>query len=185
MNVISGYTVMNWQKHTREEKEQHNSRFHKIRKKDARRKSIKQLVVDPNELNAEDWKNQNPYEVVDNHRLTVRKLENYFMILHAIEDNLIEYKMLKRRIADAYDTVLDLNSDLQDELLEDIEEIAEEDEEVSDDGGTVNSAEREPLSPIHRGGIDDGRRGSLSSLNNFGGDAMSKLMQMDDNTAVS
>ncbi len=61
------------------------------------------------------WEDQRPFEVVDPKKLSVRKLENYFLTLMAMEDNLKEYQELKDQLVKIFREVCDLNEDSDDE----------------------------------------------------------------------
>ncbi len=97
--------------------------------------------VDPN-----IWKHQKPFEVVDPKALSVTKLENYFLVLLAMEENTNEYLRLKQDLIQIYEEICVFNAKEEEQQNDDLmhdereEDESDEDEEGAGAGGDVMSA---------------------------------------------
>ncbi|KAJ3099789.1 Cation channel sperm-associated protein 4 [Phlyctochytrium planicorne] len=74
------------------------------------------------------WKNQIPYEIPDFEKVSKAKVENYFLILSIIEENLREYSKLKEQISEIQFELKLINTSIVIEDEDENEEIHEDDE---------------------------------------------------------
>jgi cation channel sperm-associated protein 4 len=133
MNVISGVAVTNWQLYVNDMKRETKQKYHSIDRSEEKYKEPVATTIGVESIDPSVWEQQRPYEVVDPKKLSVTKLENYYCVLLALEDNINEYLRLKDDLMAVFTDLCEIND------TEDYDDaINEEDED--EDAGDVMSA---------------------------------------------
>ncbi|XP_062508784.1 cation channel sperm-associated protein 4-like [Corticium candelabrum] len=67
-------------------------------------------TVDVSAMLSQHWRSQRPYEIPDmSSNTSVEKLENYFIVLSALEDNIYRFKTLKQELSEIIHNVKEMN----------------------------------------------------------------------------
>ncbi|KAI9350241.1 hypothetical protein BDR26DRAFT_852066 [Obelidium mucronatum] len=82
------------------------------------------------------WKSQIPYEIPDFDKISKAKVENYFLVLAILEENLKEFIKLKNKLRDIQFELRLINTGIHTEAEED--EPLEEDVHVEDEGDALS-----------------------------------------------
>ncbi|GBG33901.1 Sodium channel protein type 11 subunit alpha [Hondaea fermentalgiana] len=121
INLISGITVTNWQLYVDEMKAMERARYHEIEMPSLRDDQVAKDTrpVSAKTVKPEVWGKQIPLASASSiGRISVQKLENYMLVLDALEKNMQEYMNLKKKLREHLDVIKSTNSILDVSLLD-------------------------------------------------------------------
>jgi len=168
INMISGITVTNWQLYVDEMREMERQKFHEIEMPEFREGIAKDAkIVTKDTVDSSVWSSQVPLVSTSSlGQLSVVKLENYMLVVHALEQNLKEFQLLKLKLKEHLDIIQAENHFGPLEILDD---DAGDDSETFD--GDALSAMQ---SGRRRSSLGDSGSGSLFRRKSLLGNILSK-----------
>ncbi|CAK9046641.1 Cation channel sperm-associated protein 4 (CatSper4), partial [Durusdinium trenchii] len=101
INMISGITVTNWQLYVDEMREMESAKFHEIGVATLRDRNHANEVraISEENISSSTWANQRPLTSASSlGRLSVQKLENYMLVISAMQQNSLEYAALRKKL---------------------------------------------------------------------------------------
>ncbi|KAI8809047.1 Ion transport protein-domain-containing protein [Cladochytrium replicatum] len=141
LNMIVALVVANLEKSyklQKKEQKQRNRQLKTSRSSTQGQKLFQRPVVEMPPGDDPVWKTQIPFEIPDFNQFSKAKLENYFVILSIIEENLVEYIALKDMLSEILIELKLFNSDIPSpEEFEGVED--QQDEELDLEDGDVLS----------------------------------------------
>eukprot|EP00002_Diphylleia_rotans_P013788 TRINITY_DN2684_c0_g1_i2.p1 TRINITY_DN2684_c0_g1~~TRINITY_DN2684_c0_g1_i2.p1 ORF type:complete len:677 (+),score=155.07 TRINITY_DN2684_c0_g1_i2:55-2085(+) len=158
INVIVGVTVTNLQDAYTEIKHVRRAKHRKLHRRHAGELQTRPIVKITH-IQPDQWRKQIPVEKPKFSNITPSNLENYFLVLSAVEDNLVEFMNLKKEVEEIVSQVRDLNHVPTSEESSDPESELEEIGVLpEDDGDDVQAGPGDVLSAmIRRDAAKEGR----------------------------
>lgn len=120
INLISGITVTNWQLYVDEVKAMERARYHDITTPSLRDDQVAEDArnISAKTVSSDVWSKQVPLSSASSvGRISVQKLENYMLVLDALEQNMQEYKSLTKLLKGHLEIIQSTNAILDVPLL--------------------------------------------------------------------
>ncbi|KAJ4459143.1 putative cation channel sperm-associated protein 4 [Paratrimastix pyriformis] len=124
VNVLVGVTVNYLQDAYKEIEMRKKAKSRKLQRSSHKTKEqdVREDTNDVTRIPLEKWLAQKADEVPDFNKIPIAGLENYFLVLSAIEDNLVEFSKLKLTIEEIFEELQTLNQKDADDAEEEEEE---------------------------------------------------------------
>lgn len=99
INIISGITVTNYQLYVEERKLMEKAKFHEIKSKATTDVMHEVKTIADADIKPRIWSQQTPLtSVTALGKMSVQKLENYLLVVSAMEENAKEYRKIKEKL---------------------------------------------------------------------------------------